>query len=221
MPNMSQDMDLNGMVLQMTASGDFGRRIVLLTRERGKITAFARGASRPHSTLLAATNPFCFGTFTVVEGQNAYTLLSARISNYFQGFREDVVGMCYGSYFLEFAAWYTQENMESSDTLNLLYISLKALLNPKIPDRLVRCIYEIRLMEINGEYPTDVVSDSSLSEAARYSFYFILTSPLKKLYSFTVSEEVLKEIETQQQRIRRRIVNHNFKSLDVLNSMFG
>ena len=48
-------LELQGMVMKASPAGEFDRRITLLTKERGKITAFARGARRMQSALSAAT----------------------------------------------------------------------------------------------------------------------------------------------------------------------
>ena len=207
-------MILTGMVIKSAPAGEYDRRLVILTCERGKITAFARGTRRPGSTLMASSAPFVFGTFALYEGRDAYSLVSVDVQNYFREITEDMEAACYGSYFLEFADYYGRENLEAVETLKLLYQSLRALLKSAIPNRLVRAVFELKLMEINGEYmekPLGRLEDSTI-----YTWEYVLASPVEKLYTFTVTEKVLEEFTKCVAENKRRFVDKTFHSLDIL-----
>ena len=48
----------SGMVIRSDAYSEYDRRVVLLTKDHGKITAFAKGARRQNNKLMAATDLF-------------------------------------------------------------------------------------------------------------------------------------------------------------------
>lgn len=150
---MGQNITVTAMVLKVMPIGDYDKRITLLTKERGKITAFARGARRQNSPFLAAANPFVFGEFELFEGRSAYTVARVMVQNYFRGIVEDLSATYYGCYFLEFAEYRCQENNEEREMLKLLYQSLRALLSDAYDNRLVRCIFELKAVSLDGMTP--------------------------------------------------------------------
>lgn len=208
---------MTGMVLKSTPSGDTDKRLVVLTRERGKIVVFARGARRPGNMLMAPSRPFSFGQFSLFEGRDAYNLQSAEISNYFDGIAADMEAACYGSYFLEFADYYTRENLDESAMLMLLYQSLRALLKPAISNHLIRRIFELKAMVINGEYTEHPPRE--VCESANYTWEFVIASPIEKLYTFTVSDQVLVEFKQCVEINKSRYIDRNFHSLEILKSL--
>ncbi|MCR5671890.1 MAG: DNA repair protein RecO [Butyrivibrio sp.] len=213
---MDDIISVRGMVLKHSPSGDYDWVATILTAEKGKITAFAKGARKPGNRLSGCVEPFCFGRFKLYVGRNSYSISEAEIENYFEGFRQDLEAACYGTFFLEYASYYTRENNEDTALLNLLYISLKALLKDSFPNRLVRCIYELRALQIEGEFPGTPAA--GLLDSTRYSIEHIVTSPLEKLYSFTVSDEVLDEICAFTSKLRKTYIDRPLKSMDMLKS---
>ena len=124
---MGFNIVLTGMVLSAIPIGEYDKRITILTKERGKITAFVKGARRSNNQMLAAANPFAFGQFEVYQGKSTYTVVRAEISNYFRELAEDFDMVCYGYYFLEMTEYYAQENLDEKARLKLLYQTMRAL----------------------------------------------------------------------------------------------
>lgn len=208
---------LTGMVMKSAPSGEYDKRLVILTRERGKIVAFARGARRPGNNLMGVSRPFAFGEFSLYEGRDAYNLQGAEIQNYFPELSADMEGACYGSYFLEFADYYSRENIDGTDLLKLIYQSLRALAKPSIPNRLVQGIFELRAMAVNGEYTEH--PPRQVSESACYTWEYVLSSPIESLYTFVVSDQVLSEFLKCVQINRNQYIDWKFHSLEILKTL--
>jgi len=208
-------VEVTGMVLMASNVNEYDRRIVILTKERGKITAFAKGARRPNSRFLAATNPFSFGVFRLFVGKSAYNLMEGQISHYFEEMRDDFEAAFYGMYFLDVADYYTRENNDEVQMLKLLFQSVRALGVASIPNELVQYIYEIKSIVVNGEFPGVVNKDKLLPDTV-YTVEYIVNSSLDKLYTFNVSEPVLEELAQCADIYRTNFLRKNFKSLEIL-----
>ena len=205
---------VTGIVLKAEPIGEYDRRVVILTKERGKISAFARGARKQTSSLLAATSPFSFGVFKIYEGRSSYTLSEAKIENFFPEFRNAMTEAFYGMYFLEVADYYTRENNDETEMLKLVYTSLVALLKGRWPLKFVRCVFELKAIAVNGEYPG--APEGNYNESTKYALDFIGKTPVENLYTFTVTEDVLGEMIEISRKYCKRFMDKNFKSLSLL-----
>jgi len=247
--NMVQQLVLQGMILSTMPIGEYDKRIVLLTTKRGKITAFSKGSRRSSSSMLGATSAFVFGEFSLIEGRTSYTLVGANISNYFMELRNDITSTCYGSYFLEFAGYYARENVDGTHLLKLLYATMRILCKKVISERLIRRIFELKILVINGEYPQcfqcvncGAVKDLSyfsslncgivcascksrmpdvikITESALYAMQYMISTDIEKLYTFNVSDDVLKILERIMDSYLGMYIDKSFKSLGILQAM--
>ena len=209
---------VTGMIIKAVPIGEYDRRLVLLTKEKGKITAFARGARKPNSRFVASTNLFCFGTFKLYAGRDSYTLSETEISNYFEDLRMDFEGAYYGMYFLEIADYYTRENNDEREMLKLLYQSLRAVSHPSLKNQLIRAIFEIKSVVINGEFP-GIPSGKEYLDSTEFTIDYIVDSSIEKLYTFTVTDEVLDELRNIASWTRKHCLTGRFKSLEILETL--
>lgn len=207
-----------GMILETGPVSDYDRRLVILTKERGKITVFAKGARRQGNKMMAATNPFCFGNFKLSEGKTAYNLIDAEIINYFEELRTDFEGAYLGMYFLELASYYTRENNDEVNMLKLLYQSIRAIVKQSLNNELVRQIVEIKALCINGIFP-GVPSDCKLLPGTVRAIDYIVNAPIESLFTFSVNEDILNELRNLNKIYSKRFYDREFKSLRLLENL--
>lgn len=212
---MSEAVKLTGIILRAVDYSEYDRRLVLLTAERGKITAFAHGVRRSGNRFMAATEPFAFGNFSLGEGRTAYNLRDAEITNYFEGLRGNLEAYYLGSYFLELAEYYTRENNDDLEMLKLLYQSLRALISENYDNYLVKAVYEIKTLVVNGEFP-GIINGVGLKEGTVHAINYIFSSPVEKLYNFKLREDIKKELKYAADIYTARFIHFRSKSLEVM-----
>ena len=181
--------------------------------------------------------------------------MRASIQNYFREVQEELEATYYGCYFLEFADYYCQENNDEREMLKLLYQSLRALTSSAYDKRLVRFIFELKAMSVNGEAPnvfaclkcgkkeelnwfvtkrggcvcdpcekkeasTEESGRFFLDESTLYTMQYIISARVEKLYTFSVSDSVLRQLLAIMKSYRAVYLDHTFQSLKMLEGLF-
>lgn len=235
-----------GIVLSTMPIGEFDKRVVILTKDFGKISAFARGARKPNSPYLAGTQPMAFGEFELYRGRNSYSINHIKVSDYFSNDLQGSDAFYMGMYFLEIADYFGKEGLEAKEMLELIYMAMKALRRNEIQIDLIRRIFELRTLVINGEYP-DVFScgrcgskenldffdishdtmvcekchesisdDEKIKTSTLYTLQYIVTSPMNKLFAFKVKDDILNQLDKVIGQYFKKVVDKQFNSLDFL-----
>ena len=243
---MVERIEVTGIVISSMPIGEVDKRVVILTKELGKVSAFARGARKPNSPFLAGSQPMAFGKFTLLPGLNSYSINNIKVSDYFANDLTDPDKMYMGMYFLELADYFAKEGLEAGEMLNLIYVAMKTLVKSDIPLALIRRIYEFKMLVINGEYPDvftcgkcgskenldffDLAHDclvcenchGSLPEAKKlktstvYALQYIVTSNMNKVFAFNVKEDILEQLDNVIGSYIEKRVDKHFNSLEFL-----
>ncbi len=215
---MNDLVTCTGMVLKSRPAGENDRLITLLTGTEGKVNVFVRGARKPSSRFAASSESFAFGEFKLSHGQTAYYLSEADISNYFEEFRTDIELASYASYFAEIADYYCVEGDDATAMLGLLYASFLALINSNFTNRFVRCIFVLRSIVINGEFP-GLPAGWTFNDAVLAAVERVQNADLRHLYTFKLTEPAEDELYRLTVEYEKKFMDRHFKSLEVLNSL--
>ncbi|MBO4862973.1 MAG: DNA repair protein RecO [Eubacterium sp.] len=246
---MYDNITVRGIILDTSLLKEYDKRLVILTAEQGRIVVFANGARRKNSQFTAVSQRFVMGSFTLHPGKNAYTLVSADVEENFIDLSYDIERMAYASYACEAAGAFTEEGVGAKDELNLLYVTFKALLAGRQDMRLIKTIFDFKLLDIagfglqmehcvkSGETENlhhislkdgGLISDKALktvlgavliSDDAIYAIRYIFSRDIAAVYGFDVSLKVLDELEALSTKYIAMHAERHFKSLDILKDL--
>ena len=146
-----------------------------------------------------------------------------------------------GFYFMEFADYFCQENNDEKEMLKLLYMSLRALESTALDKKLVRVIFELKSISINGQGPdvfrcnvcrkqnnlllfsvekagvfcqecSSKINGLYVNSDTIYTMQYIISSEITKLYNFAVSKDVLSELIMILKIYLHHYILHTFNS---------
>lgn len=146
------EITVHAIVLRRQDSGESDRRLTLLTRERGKMDAVAKGARKAASRLAGTSDPLSVATFSIAEGKRNCFITQAQPVTSFRGLRRDYERLTFGVALAELYAAVLPYEQPLAEEFDLLVASLTALEVHERP--LVALVWaEARLLDIAGFMP--------------------------------------------------------------------
>ena len=236
-------LNTTGLVLRETAYKESSKILTVLTEDEGKITLTARGALRRNSKLAAAAQLLVISEMTLFSNRDRWTLTEARSIEQFRGLQHDILRLALGSYFAELTEAVADEDSPNTALLPLCLNALFALSEGIKDTSFVKPAFELRLMAASGfaplishcsgcgrkepeagyldltggvlfcadcAMPGGPMLRKSALQAARY----IVACDLKKLFSFTLGDESLREITIVVERYLLSQLERRFRTLE-------
>lgn len=140
----------HGVILHRLQLGETDRVVTLLSQERGKVAAVAKGSRKPGGKLTGATELFTYGRFLLAEGRNLDIITQCEVIEGFTSLRENLDLLARAAYVCELADHMLDDRQPSPSTLDLLLWALHVLATgPHLPDVLVHS-FEIRVLQDRG-----------------------------------------------------------------------
>lgn len=139
-------------VLRRIPVGETDRILTLFTREKGKLSAIAKGSRRPLSRLAGGTEPFVHTRVLLAVGQNLDVLTQCQVESAYPALRKDLTRIAYATYFTELVDAGIAERQPQPEVWDLLVASLAALETTPVPDALARAV-EMKLLDLLGYAP--------------------------------------------------------------------
>lgn len=143
----------NAIVLRRTNLAETDKIVTLLTRERGKLSAVAKGARRPASRLAGAIELFGYCRVLIAAGMNLDVLTQVDVRESFPTLRTSLHKIAAASYMAELTDHLTAERHPHEDIFDLLLAALYVLNSMEEPD-LVVTAFTLQMLAESGYMPT-------------------------------------------------------------------
>lgn len=151
---------------------DDDRILLLLTKEHGLITAYAKGAKKPSGKMAAATELFSYSRFTLFHYKDRYSINNAELEKSFLRLRSDILGLALASYICEITAELAPKEQPAEEFFRLFLNTLHFINEGNQDFNLLKAIYELRIMTLSGFMP-DLVGCRGCACFAHEEIYFL------------------------------------------------
>jgi len=225
-------INTTGIVLREVTYKDSSKILTVLTSSEGKLTVSAHGAHRKNSKLAVVTGLLVFSEMTLFMKKDRWTMTEARSVEQFIGLRDDLKLLALGSYIAELTEAVADEDSPNPELLPLCLNALYALSEKLKTPEYVKPAFELRLMAISGFEPMLSRENAAsgnphedgvieLSAGALSAAEYIIGCDAKKLFSFELSSEALRELSTTTENYLLAHLDRTFRTLDYYKKLLS
>ena len=142
----------HAIVLRRINLGETDKILTLLTREKGKLNAVAKGARRPASRLVGATELFGYCRMLMAVGQNLDVVTQVEVRQSFPHLRHSLEKIAAASYMTELVDHFSEERLPHEEIFDLLLTGLTVLDMLDDPGLIVTA-FTLQLLAVAGYTP--------------------------------------------------------------------
>ncbi len=164
-------LSVNAVVICERKINEYDRVLTLLTENKGIIHAYAKGASKIKSGMIAATEMFCYSQFQIFTRGEKSFIDKAEVINIFFGLRQDFLKISLATYFCQLVLEIVPPLDCEDSYIRLLLNTLYFLEKDKISRSLLKPLFELRLLALCGYMP-DLVTCQCCGYLNTETIYF-------------------------------------------------
>jgi len=210
-----------GLVLREYEAGESDKRLSVLCKDYGRIMIYARGARKPKSKFLAASQLLTYADFIIADGRQFYSMAQAEVIENFYPIRQDYQLLCHAAYLLEICEKAVPAGTPCDELLRLLLKSLQHISMQNISPKQAAIVFLFRFFLFYGLAPemdccavcggsiekSNIFCEEGmickncikknrmlLSDAAIHSLRHILQSELNQSFLFRIDDTALKAL---------------------------
>jgi len=150
---MATEVNVEALVLRRSDSGESDRRLVLLARGIGLVTAVAKGARKSGSRLGSISEPLVYANFHLAGGKRTPFITQAERRALTSAWRRDFDRLAVGLCLAELTSAVAQPEREDDDLLDLLLAAIHALAG-EAEASVVLAWFAVRSLAIEGLVPS-------------------------------------------------------------------
>lgn len=143
----------DGLIIKEQNIGEKDRLVFALTKSKGVIKAFVKGANNIKNQKCAATSLLAYSRLTIYQGRDSYIIGEAQSIRIFPNLRNCITKMCLAQYFCELALTVCPREQNAEEFLRLVLNSLYLLSEGKRSEDLIKPCLEMRLTSMAGYMP--------------------------------------------------------------------